>query len=130
MLCYRRGMARAFNRLPLGKRHEVYAAQLRKQATPAENLFRAHLAALGLPYRFQHGFFKPRYRIVDFYLPQQNLVVEIDGRYHDTETDRMRDEEFERLSGIAVLRLTNEQVLTGHVPDLQRASRDRTSQGK
>jgi hypothetical protein len=34
-------MGRAFNRLPFGKRHEIYAAQLRRQATPAENLFRA-----------------------------------------------------------------------------------------
>src|SRR5579872_1871476 len=83
VVIYRREMGRAFNRLPLGKRHEIYAAQLRKQATPAENLFRAHLAALGLPYRFQHGIFKPQYRIVDFYLPEQNLVVEIDGGYHD-----------------------------------------------
>jgi very-short-patch-repair endonuclease len=80
-------MGRAFNRLPFGKRHEIYAAQLRKQATPAEHVFRAHLAALGLPYRFQHGFFKPHYRIVDFYLPEQNLIVEIDGPYHDREKD-------------------------------------------
>jgi very-short-patch-repair endonuclease len=77
----------------LGKRQgEICAAQLRRQATPAETLFRAHLAALGLPY--QHGFFKPRYRIVDFYLPGQNLVVEIEGGYHDPEEDLNRDEEF------------------------------------
>ena len=91
-------MGRVFNRLPFGKRHEIYAAQLRRQATPAENLFRAHLAALGLPYRFQHGLFKPRYRIVDFYLPEQNLVVEIDGEYHDRERDQKRDSDFQGIS--------------------------------
>ena len=112
-------MGRVFNRLPFGKRHEIYAAQLRKQATPAENEFRAHLAALGLPYRFQHGFFKPRYRIVDFYLPEQNLIVEIDGGYHDRERDRTRDSEFQKIYGIRILRLTNEQVLAGQIPDLR-----------
>jgi len=111
-------MGRAFNRLPFGKRHEIYAAQLRKRATPAENLFRAHLAALGLSYRYQHGFFKPDYRIVDFYLPEQNLIVEIDGGYHDAERDRVRDEKFQAVHGIRVLRLTNEQVTTGDIPDL------------
>jgi very-short-patch-repair endonuclease len=111
-------VGRAFNRLPLGKRHTIYAAQLRKQATPAENLFRDHLASLGLPYRFQHGIFKPHYRIVDFYLPEQNLIVEIDGPYHDREKDRKRDEELQR-GGIRILRLTNEQVISGEIPDLQ-----------
>jgi very-short-patch-repair endonuclease len=115
-------MGRAFNRLPLGKRHEIYAAQLRKQATPAENLFRAHLAALGLPYRFQHGFFKPRYRIVDFYLQEQNLVVEIDGEYHNRAEDLKRDEEFQKCEGIRILRLTNDQVLSGEIPNLQTAT--------
>jgi very-short-patch-repair endonuclease len=112
-------MGRAFNRLPLGKRHEVYAAQLRKQATPAENLFRANLAALGLPYRFQHGFFKPRYRIVDFYLPDQDLIVEIDGPYHDSEADRQQDLEFEQFHGIHVLRLSNDQIFSGAIPKLR-----------
>jgi very-short-patch-repair endonuclease len=112
-------MARAFNRLPFGKRHEIYAAQLRKQATPAENLFRAHLAALGLPYRYQHGFFKPDYRIVDFYLPEQNLVVELDGEYHDHEEDLRRDRELQNTEGVRVLRLTNEQVISGQIPHLQ-----------
>ena len=111
-------MGRSFNRLPLRKRHEIYAAQLRKQATPAENAFRAHLTALGLPYRYQHGFFKPHYRIVDFYLPEQNLVIEIDGAYHDAEKDRRRDHAFVSANAIRVLRLTNEQVLSGQIPQL------------
>lgn len=118
-------MGRAFNRLPLGKRHEIYAAQLRKQATPAENLFRAHLAALGLPYRFQHGVFKPHYRIVDFYLPEQNLIVEIDGPYHDREKDLKRDEELQKTQGVRILRLTNEQVISGQIPDLLPARANR-----
>src|SRR5947209_619408 len=111
-------MGRAFNRLPLGKRHEIYAAQLRRRPTPAENLFRAHLAALALPYRYQHGFFKPHYRIVDFYLPEQNLVVEIDGPYHDRERDRKRDEALERTQGIRTIRLTNDQITSGQIPNL------------
>jgi very-short-patch-repair endonuclease len=111
-------MGRAFNQIPLGKRHETYADQLRKQATPAENAFRAHLAALGLPYRFQHGFFKPKHRIVHFYLPEQTLIVEIDGPYHGATADRQHDEALTRESGVRILRVTNEQVLSGQIPDL------------
>ena len=111
-------VGKAFNRLPLGKRHEIYAAQLRKQATPAESVFRAHLAALGLPYRFQHGFFKPKHRVVDFYLPEQKLIVEIDGPYHDVDRDLSADEALARLYGVRILRLTNEQVLFGQIPKL------------
>lgn len=107
------GMSVAFNRLPFRARHAAYISQLMKQETAAENLFRAHLASLGHPYRFQHGFLKPRYRIVDFYLPDHNLVIEIDGPYHDAEEDRRRDAQFTAARGIRILRLTNEQVLNG-----------------
>ena len=49
---------------------------------------------------------------MDFYLPDHNLISEIDGAYHDPERDRQRDEWFTRVRGIPILRLTNEQVLS------------------
>jgi very-short-patch-repair endonuclease len=55
---------------------------------------------------------------VDFYLPEQNLAIEIDGPYHDAEKDRIADEVFAQDSGVRVLRLTNEQVLFGNIPAL------------
>jgi len=99
--------------LPLSRRHAINVARLRKAATPAEIKFRDFLTSFGAPYRFQHGFYKPYYRIVDFYLPEQNLVIEIDGPCHDPEKDLRRDEWFSRERGIRIIRFTNEQVLTG-----------------
>jgi very-short-patch-repair endonuclease len=108
-----------FSRLPFAARHSIYKAQLKNQATPAENCFLRHLATLGITYRFQQGFYTPYYRIADFYLPDHNLIVEIDGPCHDAEKDRRRDEWFTRVRGIPILRLTNEQVLSRAIPDLR-----------
>jgi very-short-patch-repair endonuclease len=103
-----------FCQLPLKKRHAINVARLRKSATIAEVKFRDFLATLGAPYRFQHGFYKPYYRIVDFYFPEHQLVVEIDGPSHqDLARDRRMDGWFERERGIKIVRLTNEQVLRG-----------------
>lgn len=102
-----------FSRLPFVARHAIHKAQLHKQSTPAENWFCRHLASLGLTYRFQQGFYTPYYRIVDFYLPEENLIIEIDGPCHDAEEDRRRDAEFTAARGIRILRLTNEQAVSG-----------------
>jgi very-short-patch-repair endonuclease len=107
-----------FSRLPFGVRHSIHKAQLKKQATPPENCFLRHLATLGLTYRFQQGFYTPCYRIADFYLPEQKLIIEIDGPYHDAAKDRQRDNWFQQARGIRTLRLTNEQVLSGDFSSL------------
>jgi very-short-patch-repair endonuclease len=107
-----------FNRLPLAKRHAIFVAQLKKQRTPAENEFCRYLASLGLPYRYQQGFYRPYYRIADFYLPDHNLIIEIDGPCHNADEDRRRDAWFERVRRIRIVRLTNEQVISGLPLDL------------
>ncbi len=99
--------------MPFAARHSIYKAQLKKQTTPAEHAFCCHLASRGITYRFQQGFYSPYYRIVDFYLPEQNLIIEIDGPCHDPEKDRKRDEWFTSVRDIPILRLTNEQVTSG-----------------
>jgi very-short-patch-repair endonuclease len=99
--------------LPLKRRHAINVARLKKSATPAEVRFKDFLATLGVPYRFQQGFYAPFYRIVDFYLPDQNIAIEIDGACHDPEKDSRRDEWFSRERGITVLRFTNKQILSG-----------------
>jgi len=103
-----------FCQLPLKKRHAINVARLRKAVTETELRFQVFLAALGAPYRFQQGFYRPYYRIVDFYLPEHKLAIEIDGPSHqDPAHDRHMDTWFERVQGITILRLTNEQVLRG-----------------
>ena len=52
--------------------------------------------------------------IVDFYCPALQLVVEVDGGYHETaeqaQKDNIRDNKLQIL-GLTVLRVSNEQVL-------------------
>ena len=115
--CQNPGMARVagvpFSKLPRAKQHAIFVAQRKQRATPAENLFCSYLASLGLPYRFQQGFYTPYYRIADFYVSSLNIIIEIDGPCHDPERDQCRDTCFEHVRGIRTLRLTNEQVLSG-----------------
>lgn len=52
--------------------------------------------------------------IADFYCPLANLVIEIDGGYHQTEEQQRLDKEREerlQTKGYNILRFTNEQVL-------------------
>ncbi len=110
-----------FCQLPLKKRHAINVARLRKAATPAELLFRNFLASLGVPYRFQQGFYNPYYRIVDFYLPEHRIAIEIDGESHtDPERDRRLDEWFERVRGVRIIRITNDQVYSGEFKRVER----------
>jgi very-short-patch-repair endonuclease len=102
-----------FGQIPFAARHAIHTAQLKKQATPAERWFCRYLDERGLTYRFQQGFYTPCYRIVDFYLPDHNLIVEIDGAYHNPEKDIRPDRWFTSIRKIPILRLTNEQVLSG-----------------
>src|SRR5437016_13479692 len=101
-----------FNRLPRVKRHAIFVAQRKQKATPAENEFCRYLAALGVSYRYQQGFFTPFYRIADFYLPDHNLIVEIDGPYHDADDDQVKDARFEAARGIRIFRLTKRGLRT------------------
>ena len=95
-------------------------AFLLKKATPAERRLCSYLAGLGVAFRQQQGFYTPLYRIADFSLPEQHLIIEVDGAYHERvrEQDRIKDERFLRERGIRTLRLTNEQVLSGRIPPL------------
>jgi very-short-patch-repair endonuclease len=112
--------------ISFGRRHAIYLGKLRRNPTPAEHQFCRYLDALGLGYRFQQGFYHPFVRIADFFLPDHNLIVEIDGAYHDIHKDRERDRLFETARGIRTVRLTNEQVLSGDFENLYVILYDRT----
>jgi len=99
--------------IPFRRRHAIYVQKLRRNRAAAEHEFRCYLDSVGVAYRFQQTFAYPAYRIVDFYLPDHNLIVEIDGPCHDPEADRLKDEQFTRVRGIRVLRLTNDQAFSG-----------------
>ena len=92
---------------------ESYRKKLRKSLTPAEatlwkNLQNRNLK--GRKFRRQHSI---ENYIVDFYCPEERLVVELDGQVHNNpiaqENDRTRTEKLNEI-GIKVIRFENKMV--------------------
>lgn len=93
------------------KRNSVFRKKLTKQATHAEKIVFAYLKDMGIRFRFQKGFFTPFHQIVDFYLPQSKIALQIDGKIHDTsqEQDKRKDKALLQ-RGIKTIRIKNEQT--------------------
>ncbi|HMO75444.1 MAG TPA: endonuclease domain-containing protein [Sphingopyxis sp.] len=88
-----------------------YAHKMRRQPTEAEKRLWRHLSGAGLDgHKFRRQAILGPY-IADFYCPQKNLAVEIDGDTHVPEADATRDEALGK-KGIKVVRVTNVDVLT------------------
>jgi very-short-patch-repair endonuclease len=88
------------------------ARRLRKNSTPAEEKLWGYLKNRGfmnLKFRRQvpYGRF-----ILDFYCKDQNLVVELDGEYHNRQRkyDKKREEEL-KAAKMRICRFKNEEVL-------------------
>jgi len=95
------------------------AIELRKNATKAERVFRIKLLDAGfLKHRFQKIFKNDDHIfIADFFLSKYRIAIEIDGGYHFTQTQIMKDAERERIimsfrEVRGILRLTNEQAIS------------------
>lgn len=87
--------------------------QLRNNLTPAEATlwkFLQKSQLMGRKFRRQHSVGP---YIVDFYCPQEKLVIELDGQHHFTDAGYAKDAErtkyLERF-GIRVIRFENEEV--------------------
>ena len=92
---------------------EPYRKNLRKTLTPAEAYLWKHLQnrkLAGRKFRRQHSI---ENYIVDFYCPEERLVIELDGQIHFNEVaqrkDRIRTEYLNKL-GIKVIRFENKLV--------------------
>lgn len=88
-------------------------ARLYTKPTPAEQALEPAIAALGERYRVQHPFFS-LHLIADFVLLDSRVVVEVDGRSHDSPAQIRKDLQHmialeER--GWAVVRIRNEQAM-------------------
>lgn len=85
-------------------------------ATPTELKMKLILTELGIKYEYQKVYFVGfSFYIVDFYLPQYNVVVEIDGQQHYTYNakiyDRLRTDNLVHLHGIKrVIRFDNKDL--------------------
>lgn len=90
-----------------------FAKRMRNNQTEAERYLWRFLSdnCLGCRFKRQHPI---KYFISDFYCHEYKLIIEVDGKYHETpeqyEYDSERDWELELL-GLTVLRFTNEEVL-------------------
>lgn len=98
-----------------------FQRELIERATPAEIAFQHILVDLRIQFMFQHIFGKKsrKFYIVDFYLPQLKIVVEIDGPYHSNPVqgwrDEMRTKKLQKRYGdkvSRVIRFSNDDVLT------------------
>lgn len=89
---------------------------LRKNATWAEKIFLRKLRkVIKVKFKFQKAFIKGGYyAIVDFHIPSRNICIEIDGGYHQSVSqkskDEYRDKWLENVRGQKVVRLTNERA--------------------
>ena len=96
------------------KRSEImlgYAHKMRRQPTEAEKRLWRYLAGSKLAgHKFRRQAILGAY-IADFFCPQKNLAVEIDGDTHVIEVDAARDRMLMD-QGVTVVRVTNEDVLT------------------
>jgi ATP-dependent DNA helicase RecG len=85
----------------------------KKRSTQAESLLWECLRNKNLAHKFRRQHIIDEF-IVDFVSLEKNLIIEIDGGYHNTieqkEADAMRTEILNEI-GFKVIRLTNEQVI-------------------
>ena len=97
--------------LPYNKRFVKNAQQLRKNMTPQERkLWYNFLKGLPLTVHRQHNI---ENYIVDFYIAERKIVIEIDGLQHESagnaKSDAERDEVLNSW-GIEVMRFSNRRI--------------------
>jgi len=79
--------------LPYNKDLKTFSRKLRNNSTPSEIMLWKKLRAGGMMnYTFNRQKPLKRY-IVDFYCKPLNLVIEIDGGYHEEEVQKIKDHE-------------------------------------
>ncbi len=99
-------------------RVQGFAKNLTDNITPHEKIVKSYLDFIGLHYKFQKIFYTKDKRkipmIVDFYIDDYKLVIEIDGSQHtydakQKQKDVLRDSYFAKL-GIFTLRVKNNDL--------------------
>ena len=108
---------RNHNILPYTKDARELAVQLRKNMTTTEKIFwnATKSSKLGVVVRRQMPILD---YVVDFYIKEIGLAIEIDGRIHDDNVleDGFRQARIEKL-GVHFIRFTNEQI-TNDLPNV------------
>ena len=87
------GSTKPYKEEPKENTAEYYKHILEVNATYAERLLKAFLAGK-IDFEFQKIIYtdnKRHFFIADFYIPSKNLIVELDGEYHDNIKQRDKD---------------------------------------
>ena len=99
-----------------------FKKELIKKCTNAEKKFRSYLDRESIKYEFQKIIYIRdnnaniiKFFIADFYLKDYKVLVEIDGEYHNNDSQKEYDINRDILikkkySNISIIRITNEQV--------------------
>lgn len=94
-----------------------FQKELRENATEAEKIFYKYLEDHRVNFEFQKILCPDKCYIVDFFLVDYKVVVEIDGGYHDNEEQQQKDWqrslEIYRKFGYKTFRLKNNQIFSG-----------------
>ena len=97
------------------RKNAGYVKGLRKRATLPEIVLGQYLLDKKIYFIFQKGFLTPFHRIVDFYLPKRQIIIEVDGDIHrfSVDKDKNKDTQFSIKRYMQTLRLTNKEVMDG-----------------
>lgn len=88
---------------------EAFARELRANPTASERILKQALEKKGYHFHFNEVLYG---YIPDYYFPQYNKIVELDGRqFHDAERDKARDAAFHAY-GIQTFRIRSYRVFT------------------
>lgn len=109
-----------FDSVSLSAFADEYRQVLLDNKTMAEKEMEKILETFGLIFFPQKIFlFKKKFRIVDFYFPEKNLAIEIDGYQHFTKKgyryDKMRSGDLRSRFHLKIIRFTNSDVLKNRI---------------
>lgn len=97
------------------KRANEFRSNLISKQTDSEKILKAKLKSNSIKYEFQKIVFtKTSFYILDFYLPDYDLVIEVDGEYHFTleqkTLDNKRSKDLKEIGYKRIRRLKNSEA--------------------
>ena len=108
--------------------------KLKNNRPPAERAIQTLLKKMCIEFKPQRAFIKGNFLFADYYLPKHNLVIEVDGGYHNTAKQQRRDknrDDYLKTRGIKVLHITNDVAFKlsceGLMQMITKSDRDRVA---
>ena len=112
------GSTKPYKEEPKENTAEYYKHILEVNATYAERLLKTFLTGK-IDFEFQKIIYTDsrHFFIADFYIPSKNLIIELDGGYHETSEQKQKDAWRTGMlnsMGYKVIRFTNSQILSSY----------------